>query len=114
MSRNKKTTISFEYDGDKYKLEFTADSLKKMQKMGFNFGDVESQIITFSEDAFCGAFIANHQTVPRKKRIDIYHEMCATEEDGKQELDDIIMEMMNEAIEEINQKQGNIKWKVEK
>lgn len=111
MNKQEKTRIKFDYNGKSYTLEFTADSLRRMQNSGFNFGDLESQAVTVGEELFAGAFIANHQSVPHRKRVEIYHELCEESADGDT-ITEILVAMVNEAFEEINQHKGNVKWEV--
>lgn len=110
--KNNKTKITFEYENTEYTLEYTADSLKKMQNMGFNFGAIDEKILTVGEDLFCGAFIANHSNVMRKKRVEIYH--AVGEQADGEALVDVLMEMVNEAVDEINYHEGNTKWEVKR
>lgn len=113
MKKNEKTRIRFTYNDVEYTLEFTADSLKRMQARGFNFGDADRYALTLAEDMFCGAFIANHNNVPEKRRQEIFHDLTTDGEDGE-DLFDVLLEMMTEAMEEINYHSGNTKWEVVK
>lgn len=108
-----KTKIKFEYEGKKYTLEYTADSLKKLEKRGFDFFNAESRLIGAGEDLFAGAFIANHDDVPEAKRLEIYHEFTDAAESGEG-LDEAIITMLNEAITEIRSHRGNVKWTIAK
>ena len=110
--KNQKTTISFTYEDTPYTLEYTADSLKKMQNMGFDFSNMGAKILTVAEDLFVGAFIANHSNVMRKKRLEIYRAL--SEKAGEDELIDVLLEMVNETIDEINYHEGNITWEVKR
>lgn len=109
--KQEKRRIKFDYNGKSYTLEFTADSLKRMQANGFNFGDIASQVVTVGEDLFAGAFIANHQSVPHRKRVEIYHELSEESAEGDK-ITETLVAMVNEAFEEINQHKGNVKWEV--
>lgn len=109
MKKNEKTRIKFNYDGVDYTLEFTADSLKKMQARGFNFTNAES--ITAPEELFSGSFIANHNNVPERRRQEIYHDLAEDAESGDALLD-ILGEMVSEAMDEITYHSGNTKWEV--
>lgn len=112
--KNEKTKITFDYDGENYVLEYTADSLKRMQDKGFNFSDIQSRLLTAPEELFDGAFIANHRNVPSKKRHEIFLELTNENEEGEA-LFEILAEMVNEAIDEImNPHKGNIKWAVKR
>lgn len=110
--KNQKTTIEFTYNDEPYVLEYTADSLKRMQNMGFDFSNMGAKLLTAGEDLFSGAFIANHSNVMRKKRIEIYRAMA--EKAGEDELIDVLLEMVNETIDEINYHEGNITWEVKR
>ena len=113
MSENAKTKIKFEHEGIEYCLEYTADSLKKMEKSGFSFTKIEDNALTAPEELFYGAFIANHVTTPLRKKKEIYKALVA-ECDGET-LTDALGEMISEAIEELtNKKSGNVKWRIEK
>jgi len=106
-----KTKITFDYEGKGYTLEFTADSLKKMEKNGFNFFDVDKRILSVPEELFEGAFIANHPETPKTIREEIYNALTNTCEDGTA-LNEALSTMLSEAIDSITNRSGNIKWKM--
>lgn len=105
--------IKFNYDGVDYTLAFTAASIKKMERDGFNFADVEKHILTAPEDLFCGAFIAHHPYVKREKRIEIFNALRSNAETGESIMD-AIGSMLAEAVDEISGHSGNVTWVVEK
>lgn len=111
--KDTKTRISFEYDGTEYTLEYTAASLKKMERMGVKFGKLDETILTTPEELFSGAFIANHESVPKKKRLEIYKELAGENDDGEA-IGEVIGQMLSEAIEELNSHSGKVKWSVKK
>ena len=111
--KNRKTKLTFEYDGTNYVLEFTPDSLKQMERSGFSFAKMQENLLTSPEELFYGAFIANHRRTTRALREEIWNSMCEEDENGAY-LTDIIGEMMNEAITELNSHSGNVKWSVER
>ena len=107
--KDHKTTISFEYDGKEYTLEYTASALKQMERQGFKFAKLDEIVLTAPLELFIGAFNANHKNTPRKLREEIYEQLCETEEGGEA-LTEVIGSMLSEAIEELNSHRGNIKW----
>lgn len=111
MKKHEKTRIKFSYEGEDYTLEYTADSLKKMQKEGFNFAEAERYALSLAEDLFSGAFIANHNNVPKKRRQEIFHDL-SLDGGGGEDLFDVLTTMVSEAVEEINYHSGNTKWEV--
>ena len=109
-----KTRIQFNYKGTDYTLEYTASSIKQMERNGFKFGKMDEIILTAPVELFVGAFIANHRSTPRKLREGIFEQLNGTSEDGGEELTEILGTMLSEAIEELNSHQGNVKWSVVK
>lgn len=107
--KNKRMQMNIKYGETEYKLYFTASSLKKMEQRGFKFGKMEDSILTAGEELFSGLFIAEHDNVPKKKRVEIYHALAKEDENGE-DLNEFIGEMLNEAIEEMNSHQGNVSW----
>ena len=108
-----KTKIEFTRDNKDYVLEFTADSLKKMEKQGFNFGKIEERVISAMDELFCGLFIENHSDVPRKDRLEIFRELGEATDEGEG-IEEVISVMLDEALEELRQHKGNITWRVRK
>lgn len=110
---NKRKQIVFTYtDGNEYTLEFTADSLKKMERNGFKFGKMDEIILTAPIELFCGAFESKHRAIPRKKREEIYNSLTETDEASGQALTEVLGDMLQQAIEELNSHQGNVKWSI--
>ena len=107
------TKIEFEYKGKQYTLQFTADSLKKMESQGVDFTSISKKVLTAGETLFVGSFIANHPQTPKALAKEIYQQI-KDEADGGEALDDVLYEMFNEAVDEITQRRGNLGWKVTK
>ena len=107
--KDKRMQMHINYGDTEYNLYFTASSLKKMEQRGFKFGKMDDTILTAGEELFSGLFIAEHDNVPKKKRLEIYHALAGEDANGEN-LNDFIGEMLNEAIEEMNSHQGNVSW----
>ncbi len=117
-----RTRIEFDYDNQHFILEYTAASIKKLEADGVSFGKMGDKIFTNTEKLFYGAFMEHHPTVSRKKVREIYKALSRTAEDEEKELDDdgeevdglskILTEMLNEAMEEMLNRGGNVSWKV--
>ena len=54
-------TISFDYKGTKYTLEFTRASIRALENQGFKLSDVEDKPMTTLPTLFAGAFYAHHR-----------------------------------------------------
>lgn len=104
-----KTTIELEYRGKEYSLCYTVESLKRLEKNGFSFSNIGDRILTAAEDLFCAAFNARHPDTPRKLREEIYHEICAEDDDGNTLIEALIT-MTNETVEAMKPA-GNVKWR---
>lgn len=52
--------IVFEHKGTNYTLEFTRDSIKQMERSGFDLDKASSQPVTSLLTLFKGAFLAHH------------------------------------------------------
>lgn len=111
--KDNRTKITFEYGGKTYTLCYTADALKRMERNGFKFGKIDESILTYAEELFNGAFIANHSEVPARKRSEIYAALAGKVEGGEESIGEILLEMVNEAVEDLKPK-GNVSWKVER
>lgn len=112
MAKDNRTKITFEYKGKNYTLVYSVDALKKMEKhYGIKFAKLDEQIISAPEELFVGAFIANHDDVPRKTRIEIYKALSNLSDDSASALTEVLGEMLAEAVEGVKP-QGNVAWKV--
>ena len=124
MSRSEKTRIEFDFEGTHYKLEMTAASLKKAERAGINLSDLSNMPFTAPETVFWIACLANHPTMSRKNASKIFKVLKRTadnqkaeyDEDGEEEdaLSEILLTMLDEAAEELNNRQGNVSWSVTK
>lgn len=124
MAKSDKTRIEFDYGGTHYKLEYTANALKKLERAGVKFSKIDEMIFSAPEVLFRGAFYANHPAVPEKTIRDIYKSLKRQSEDMPVEYDDdgheidaltlALADMVREAAEEITGRgeQGNVTWKV--
>lgn len=89
---NKNIVIT--YNDTKYTLEFTRDSVRQMERSGFNVNKALDTPMTSLETLFVGAFLANHgkaikdgvpekilkNGIPREmfgKLVDMYNEPLA-------------------------------------
>ena len=104
-----KTKIEFTYEGKEYTLEYTAETLKKLERSGFNFDNIGSHVLTATEDIFYGAFEANHKKTSFTVRKEIWEDI-SSEDEGGEELSEVLFTMIREAMEALKP-QGNTKWK---
>lgn len=122
MKESKRSSIEFDYGGRHYKLEYTANSLKKMERAGVKFAKLDDTIFTAGETLFWGAFLVNHPNVTRKETNEIYRALKRTAEDeeagfdddGNEQdaLNDALAAMLEEAVKELSGRGGNVSWKM--
>ena len=122
MKNSQRSTIEFDYGGRHYTLMFTANSLKKMEKAGVKFAKLDDAVFSATETIFWGAFLANHPTITRKETNEIYKALARTaeneeasyDEDGREvdALQEALGTMLNEAVDELSGRGGNVSWKM--
>ena len=113
--KTQKTKIEFEWDGKPIVLEYTADSLRKMEARGFDIGEIDKKLLTLGETLFCGAFIANHDNIEESVRREIFKEFSEISEDEESmKIDDVVAKMFEEALDELKSHRGNVKWRMAK
>ena len=101
-------TLTFEYDGKDWTLEFTRASVVKMEQDGFKVSDMETYPLSTLPEFFAGAFLAHHPSVSRK-RIDAIYEAIA----DKEGLMACLAEMYVEPIEALMgepDEEGKVVW----
>lgn len=105
-----KKRLKFSYDGSDFTLEFTPESVRKMEREGFDFTNMEHNVVNVGYDLFSGAFIAHHNYVPKEVRAKIYTFLKAKNKDGKN-LIEYLAEMLSDELDWIVSKpEGNIEW----
>lgn len=110
MKDRDRKSIKFTYDGVDYTLEYTVASVRKMERDGFDFANMDKNVVNIGFDLFSGAFIARHRHVPREIRDKIYMEMV-TENGQGQNLLECLLDMLKDELDFIVDKPGgNVNW----
>lgn len=105
-----KTKLEINYEGKDYCLEYTLEVVKDLERRGLvQPGKIDSQVTTFAEELFCGAFECNHKDTKRKLRQKIWRELAEENEDGEG-IVEVLQDMYSEALESVKP-QGNVSWK---
>ena len=89
-------TITFNYDGTEYTLEFTRDSVAQMQKSGFKTSDIDNEYMIVLPELFAGAFLAHHPHIRRTLVDEIFSHFT-----NKVELVGKLAEMYNDPLEQL-------------
>jgi len=121
---SEKTRIEFDYGNTHYVLEYTAASLKKMERKGVKFAKLDEMIFSAPETIFRGAFEANYPNIDEKLVKRIYKDLKRTADDMEPEYDEdgnevdalsyTLGKMLKEAVDELSGRSGNVSWKVTK
>lgn len=102
------TKICFSYDGKDYCLEYTRQTVKRMEDRGFVAARIIEAPMTILPELFAGSFQANHKYTDRKVIDAIYDRM-----QDKKQLVETLTQMYNEPIEALmaDGDEGNgIQW----
>lgn len=102
-------TISFEYEGNKYVLEYTRASVMTMERQGFNIKDIEDKPISTLPSLFQGAFIAHHPGT-KKTTIDAIYSKLANKMDLVLKLAEMYNEPIEALIDDPEDKEGKLEW----
>jgi len=106
--------INLEYDGEKYTLEYTRDTVLKMADRGFDIESLATPIGIASgiPELFHGAFLAHHPYVNRKATEKIYESIK-----DREHLLATLVEMYRRPIEALltdpEEPEGNVVWEVQ-
>lgn len=99
--------LELTYKGTDYVLEFTRDTVRRMERNGFAID--EKKFMTFVPELFAGAFMANHRWVKRDLIDEIFDTLP-----NKVELINKLIEMYNEPynalVEDPEENEGNASW----
>lgn len=102
-------TITFNFEGTDYTLEYTRATVATLEKQGFNISEISEKPLTTLPALFAGAFLAHHRFVKRDVIDRIYDKMT-----NKMDLVMRLAEMYNEPIEalvdEPEESEGNLTW----
>lgn len=110
MDTKARKSIKFSVDGVDYTLLYTVASVRAMERNGFDFTKMESNIVNVGYDLFSGAFIAKHNYVPKEERDRLY-ELLVNENENGQDLIECLAEMLSDELDFIvNKPQGNVTW----
>lgn len=105
--------IDFDYNGKHYCLEYTPDSIKRMEAAGFSMNDLYDKPQTRIEQLWAGAFIAHERKVSSTIVKKLYDEMKSKKLLGtlitmyNNTLQNLVPDIDNDSEDE---PQGNVKW----
>lgn len=87
--------IEFEYNGKKYTLEYTRESVRQMEREGFDVNEVLKRPMLNLPIFFAGAFKAHHKYGTKANDINAMFKLFT----NKEALFEKLVEMYNEPME---------------
>lgn len=102
-------TITFNFEGTEYTLEFTRASVATLERQGFNINDIADKPLTTLPALFAGAFIAHHRFVKREV-IDRIFEKITNKKDLVMKLAEMYNETIESLVDEPEESEGNLDW----
>lgn len=101
--------ITLTYNGKKYILTYTRESVRTLQNGGFDVSEIRSKPNIMIPMLFRGAFYANHKDIKGKTVDDIYDNLTGrTELIG--ELVGMYQECVDSLFDEPENPSGNVSW----
>ena len=100
----KTITVSDEY-GNRYTLEYTKNSILRMEKAGFSIDDFDKYPVTMTNLLVQGAFVANHKNTKPETIEKIYDSLKNKEGFLKK-----LLEMYSEHADKVVDDEGNAEW----
>ena len=100
--------INFDYNGKHYCLEYTPETIKQMEAVGFNLNDIDAKPATRIEQLWAGAFLANCRNVSNTVIKDLFSKM-----NDREKLLKTLTEMYNNTLEYLlpsEDDSGNVDW----
>lgn len=103
-------TITFNYEGTDYTLEFTRRTIMQMEKEGFDISEAQSKPLNTLPVLFAGSFKAHHGKINQEKLDEMYAKI-----EDKEGFVQALAEMYAEPISALMAEpekgnSGNITW----
>ena len=102
-------SITLNYGGKKYTLEFNRDAIRQMEGDGFVITDIETKPVSTIPELFAGAFIAHHATTARET-IDEMFSKTPHKGELLKKLGEMYAEQLESLMDEPEADEGNLEW----
>lgn len=102
--------INFDYNGKHYCLEYTRESVRRMEAAGYNPGEAGSKPLLETEQLWAGAFLAHHKAVSNTVIEKLFDQMK-----NKEKLLETLRTMVAETYKSMmgydeEEESGNVDW----
>lgn len=101
--------ITFDYKGNHYCLEYTRESVKRMEAAGFKPGESGSTPLIELDMLWAGAFYKNH----RRESSNVIEKLLDKMNDKEKLLDalrNMVAETYNSLMDPTEDSEGNVDW----
>lgn len=102
-------TITIQYDGVEYTLEYTRKSIEIMERQGFVISDIGDKPMSTLPALFSGAFLAHHRFI-QSTVIDSIFEKITNKSEFIQKLAEMYSEPLEALMDEPKESRGNATW----
>ena len=102
-------TITFNFEGTDYTLEFTRRTVAEMERKGFVADDIDIKPMTTLPALFRGSFLAHHRFV-KDDVIDRIFSMIPNKSDLIGRLAEMYSEPILTLVSEPEENEGNVNW----
>lgn len=102
-------TITLNYDGREYLLEYTRTTIAEMERRGFRATDIDEKPMLTLPALFSGAFLAHHRGV-KANVIDAIFNRIPEKEKFILALGEMYNEPLSSLLEEPEEDEGNATW----
>lgn len=102
--------INLDYKGKKYVLEYTRETVKTIEKLGFSFDKYSENPMTQIPIVFNGAFLKNHKFMKNDEIQEIYDSLK-----DKQKLMEGLLSMISDCYTSLmddSNNEGNATWEI--
>lgn len=102
--------IEFEYQNEKYCLEYSRDAIKYIEMQGFDMQQFLKKPMIMGDLAFQGAFVKNHKNINNSKINEIFEHL-----NDKTKLINTLLEMVQETYDDLytdSKDEKNTDWKI--
>lgn len=105
------TKINLTYKDEKYCLEFNRETVKLLEKNGFNLDEFLDKPMNNIELVFTAAFVKNHPKI-KQTLVDEIYKGCSDKQKLIVTLRQMIEETYDSLFEEPSSDEGNATWEV--
>lgn len=105
------SVLKIEYNGNKYELGFTRNSVVTLERNGFNINEISTKPMTMLPMFWQGAFVAYNKGVKRALMDEIYANI-RDKEGLIAALTELYAETLNTLTDEPADDKGNATWEI--